>query len=275
MNSKHYYKGSGGVMNLKDQLFLCFDTETTGTDFEKDKVVEFAAIEFEANGNILSEFSKLIKPKIPIPYEATKVHGITNGMVKNASFETDDLKEKLKESQYCYVFVGHNLEFDLAMMDLNPENNLDIQYICTLDLARRALADKVKNHKLETITEYYKIPLDGAHRALNDVRANVQVFLKLVEETGCETLEELLEFKSLEYMEMEARLNGYKDMIKKAAENNKKLTMTYKNGRGEIKTKAVHKFKPENDHIFKAQYTTWDKEINFSYYGIQDLQEAL
>ncbi len=55
------------------------DTETTGIGLS-DVVIEVAVV--DSNGEML--FNGLINPERPIPEESSKVHGITNEMVKDA-----------------------------------------------------------------------------------------------------------------------------------------------------------------------------------------------
>jgi DNA polymerase-3 subunit epsilon len=64
-------------MNEKPLCFL--DLETTGTDPVKDRIVSFAGVISEGGSDMWLE--ELLNPGIPIPAEATAVHGITNEMV--------------------------------------------------------------------------------------------------------------------------------------------------------------------------------------------------
>ena len=67
---------AGEVLRL-NPVFL--DTETTGIGLS-DVVIEVAVV--DSNGEML--FNGLINPERPIPEESSKVHGITNEMVKDA-----------------------------------------------------------------------------------------------------------------------------------------------------------------------------------------------
>ena len=62
-------------MELKlDKSLIIFDLETTGLGF-KDKIVEISLIKVYPDGREES-YTKRVNPGIPIPPEATKVHGI-------------------------------------------------------------------------------------------------------------------------------------------------------------------------------------------------------
>src|SRR5512136_1568323 len=66
-----------------DVPIVVVDTETTGQRPGIDRVVQFAAVRFE-HGKVTAEFETLVDPGIPIPAEATAIHGITDEMVRDA-----------------------------------------------------------------------------------------------------------------------------------------------------------------------------------------------
>src|SRR5690606_35678639 len=61
----------------RDLTIVSIDTETTGRDFELDRIVELALVVFE-RGEIKRTHSWLINPEREIPAEAFAVHGISN-----------------------------------------------------------------------------------------------------------------------------------------------------------------------------------------------------
>ncbi|TNF73266.1 MAG: 3'-5' exonuclease, partial [Bacteroidetes bacterium] len=68
-------------MNLDLKRPICFfDLETTGTNIAKDRIVEIAVLKVHPNGNKESR-SWLVNPEMPIPQEATAIHGISDDKV--------------------------------------------------------------------------------------------------------------------------------------------------------------------------------------------------
>jgi len=61
---------------------VVFDCETTGLP-PGAEICELAAVRFEA-GEVMCSFRSLVNPGIPIPAEATAVHGITDAQVADA-----------------------------------------------------------------------------------------------------------------------------------------------------------------------------------------------
>lgn len=164
-----------------NQLFsdyVVFDLETTGISCRIDRVVEISAIKVE-KGQITSEFTSLVNPGVPIPYEASKVNGITDEMVKDAP-AFDKVLEEFLDFAGDRVLVGHNIHsFDMnfiyrdceAFWGKTPEND----YVDTLGLARICLPE-LKHYKLTDLAEHYGISTEGAHRALNDCRMNQIIY---------------------------------------------------------------------------------------------------
>ncbi|HBA63005.1 MAG TPA: hypothetical protein DCZ20_04025, partial [Lachnospiraceae bacterium] len=75
------------AVNAKDQTlddtYVVFDIETTGFSSIKDKIIEIGAVKVE-RGQIVDYFSEFVNPGIPIPYQITKLTGITDEMVIEA-----------------------------------------------------------------------------------------------------------------------------------------------------------------------------------------------
>ena len=161
--------------------YTVFDLETTGVSPQTDKVIEISAIKVR-NGQAVDEFSSLVNPMRSIPYGATRVNGITDEMVADKPmFEKvlGDFLDFIEDD----VLVGHNIhDFDMKFIHRDCEAFfrmfLGNDYIDTLPLARKCLP-QLGHHRLTDLAGYYKISIEGAHRALNDCRMNQLVFERL------------------------------------------------------------------------------------------------
>lgn len=91
------------------------DLETTGVDYNKDRVVELA-LEIMAPGREPKEYRTLINPERPIPPEATAVHGITDAMVADAP-PFEHFADNLLKGLTGVDVAGYQLSFDLQMLD--------------------------------------------------------------------------------------------------------------------------------------------------------------
>ena len=99
---------------VRDLPVASIDTETTGRDFETDRIVEFACVVFR-DGEVTAKHSWLIHPEREIPQDAIAVHGITNEAVADKpAFKAlaSDIIECLRGS----VPLAYNAEFDQTFM---------------------------------------------------------------------------------------------------------------------------------------------------------------
>ena len=164
--------------------YAVFDCETTGTDTAHDEIVSFALVAIDADGVETARMARAVRPSLPIPAEATAVHGISDEDVASADPFADVAVELLALLEGA-VFVAHNVGFDLAMLEHAFEREgityRPLSTACTLE-AYRLLEPMAENHRLQTICERWGIPLEGAHDAMSDVLATVALVRVLLGE---------------------------------------------------------------------------------------------
>lgn len=113
---------------------LYVDTETTGLDTKNDKIVELTILPFRflPDGVVLgAEYatSWLEDPGIPIPAEATKVHGITNEMVKHTKIDDNHVGNEVQNS---ILVISHNAEFDRPILERRFPVFRDARWGCSM-----------------------------------------------------------------------------------------------------------------------------------------------
>lgn len=169
---------------MKD-IWVSIDTETTGLSFRFNNMVEIGAIKFQLDPFVeLERFSSLINPKVSIPQEASRVHGITNEDVLDKPTFKDlscDFLEFIKDS----TLIGYNLSFDLSFIDheLMCAGFIDIEsqkHKCldVLRMVKRQLPH-LPSHKLSAIASKFNIVPEASHRAIDDADTCLKVFLSL------------------------------------------------------------------------------------------------
>jgi DNA polymerase III subunit epsilon len=152
------------------------DLETTGTDVRTDRIVEIAVIKFWPDGRV-DPRCRRIRPGLPIPPEATAVHGIRNEDVANEpSFEqvASGLLEFLDGCDLC----GFNLKrFDLKLLVVELDR-------CGkyLSLEGRSLIDPLEiYHEREkrdltaAVRFYCNHEHEGAHGACSDAEVTAEI----------------------------------------------------------------------------------------------------
>jgi DNA polymerase III subunit epsilon len=139
---------------------------------------------FNMNG-IIEQWETLINPECEIPESSIAIHHITPDMVKDQPTIKEVLPHILKMIGN-YTIVGHGIKFDVDIVANAAEKNRipcsirNNKTIDTLRMARHYGESPVNS--LEQLRKHFHIPLEGAHRALNDVIVNVDVFRNLAKD---------------------------------------------------------------------------------------------
>ena len=163
-----------------EDAFVVFDIETTGFSPVKNKIIEIGAVKIE-KGEITDHFSVFVNPKVPIPYEITKLTGIQDSMVLDAESIEEVLPKFLDFCQGA-VLVAHNANFDMSFILENCKRqgfSTEYTYVDTLGLARVLLPAQGK-HTLDAVCKTLKISLENHHRAVDDAKATAEIFLRFI-----------------------------------------------------------------------------------------------
>lgn len=171
----------GEKLKLERPLVV-IDLETTGLDTSKDRIVEIAAIKRMPDGEEIVK-CRLINPTIPIPKEASEIHGITDEKVKN-----EYTFKQLAPSIALFIdgcdIAGYNSNhFDIPLL-LHEFERAGIygafENVHLIDIYK--LYSKFNPRTLEVaFAEYCGKKLD-AHSAKNDALATLEVFEKMLAE---------------------------------------------------------------------------------------------
>ncbi|MCR5458168.1 MAG: PolC-type DNA polymerase III [Clostridiales bacterium] len=165
--------------SLNDE-FVIFDIETTGLIPTKDKIIQIGA-EIIKNNEVVSTFQTMADPEMQIPEFITNLTGITDEDVKGAPSQKEAI-QKFLEYAGDRVLVAHNAGFDTSFIRVGAQNNglaFDNTYIDTLAISR-FVNPTLKKHKLNNLSEYYKLGDFDHHRADADTEMLRHIFTKMV-----------------------------------------------------------------------------------------------
>lgn len=156
-------------------MYLCLDIETTGLDPKNDHVIEVAIVIFD-NEKIIREWSSLVKPPVAVPEFVERLTGITDEMLKDAPI-LSDIADEIKEIVTDFPIMGHFIFFDVNFLGEKgvrlPNTQLD-----TCQLAQVLMPNEA-SYSLEVLAEKFGISHENAHRALDDVKANIDFFWRM------------------------------------------------------------------------------------------------
>ncbi|KAA6341249.1 DNA polymerase III subunit epsilon [termite gut metagenome] len=162
-------------LNLKNPLVF-FDLETTGININTDRIVEISYLKVYPNGNEESKTLR-INPEIPIPKEASEIHGIYDADVVSCPVFKEVAKNIANDIEGCDLAGFNSNRFDIPVLaEEFLRAGVDI------DMDRRKFIDvQVIFHKMEqrTLTAAYKFycnkALEDAHAAQADTLATYEV----------------------------------------------------------------------------------------------------
>src|SRR6059036_2591910 len=158
--------------------YVTFDLETTDKDVEVCEVVEVGAVRV-VGGEIVDRFHSLVQPYRPITPGATKVHGYTDGDVRNAR-PFAEVWPEFRAFIGDDVLIAHNGQhFDIPVLRrlaAGREGVDTLVFYDTLPLVRSLSRDSAK---LEDLALRFGIDAGRAHHALDDAVTLARVYREL------------------------------------------------------------------------------------------------
>ena len=166
---------------------LILDTETTGLDYQKDRIIECACLELVIDGQHTEKrfHSYYNLDGVLISNQSEQIHGLSNAFLRKFdSFDDsiDSFIDFVGDSQ----LIVHNAQFDISMINnaLERKNKEKINMsnvLCTLELAKKKKFPGSKNN-LNALCRRFNISLESRekHGALTDCYLLLRVYIELM-----------------------------------------------------------------------------------------------
>jgi len=161
--------------------YIALDLETTGLNPSTDRIIEIGAAKV-INGTIVSTYSTLVNPQIPISLKVNKLTGIDSEMLISQPLIEDIIKDFVEYTEDMPI-LGHNVIFDFSFLKKAAVNNkltFEKDGIDTLKMARRMLPH-LEHKGLEYLCGYFSINPENSHRAMDDAISAMKIYEKLYE----------------------------------------------------------------------------------------------
>lgn len=161
--------------------YTVIDAETTGFDPRWDEIIELAALRVRG-GEVVAQFSTLVRPRYEIPTFVTQHTGISNDDVADAPPLRQALADFL-EFIGSDVLVGHYVHFDVNFLyDAAASiygRSVSNDMVDTMRLARHILP-QLESHSLCDVAAALGVCQKAAHRALVDCETTHAVMVAMV-----------------------------------------------------------------------------------------------
>lgn len=198
------------------RIGIVLDTETTGLDTSKDKIIElgFVAFEYDAGSGfiyrILYSYNGFEDPGEPLQDIIKQVTGISDEMLKGQQLNESEINTWLEKSD---LIVAHNASFDRQMLERRLPITAQTNWACTFNDINWQ-DEGVASLKLDYIAYKLGYFFEG-HRALNDAQATLHLLSKNLPESGKLAMAELLNharFKSRRFFAIGAPFDKKDDL---------------------------------------------------------------
>ena len=170
---------------------VIFDTETTGIDFDTDRIIELGAVALEEGGerDSLNCFIHLPSGR-KLPPFIVNLTGITDEALAERGVEGSEAAagfSRLLEGAERPLLVAYNAQFDLNFLYwfLKEQGRAELLRLpCFLDALTVYRDRRDYPHKLCNAIEAYGLEAEAvnSHRAVDDARATVRLMEKMAEE---------------------------------------------------------------------------------------------
>ena len=197
---------------------VCFDTETTGLDVQKDHIIQLSLVKVETNlspslstregendqeWRIVDQRNWYILPEgeFSIPAEAEAVHHISKTFLQENGVSLRSVYDDLMAfTDGCDILSYNGNGFDAPILHYNLKrigkdfgfdgrvwyDALALERIHMAGQIDPETGEKYHCNLTAAYTRYYGHPFEGAHNSLDDVMATIEVFKAQVAAHGWE-----------------------------------------------------------------------------------------
>lgn len=183
---------------------VCFDTETTGLDVQKEHIIQLSLVKFDTDSwATIDQRDWYILPEgnFTIPAEAEAVHHISKEFLLANGVSLRSIYDDFIAFTAGYDMLSYNgngydapiLHYNLKRLGLSFEfdgrtwyDALLLERIHTAGQTDPATGEKLHNNLTSAYTRYYGHPFEGAHNSLDDVMATIEVFKAQIAAHGWE-----------------------------------------------------------------------------------------
>lgn len=161
---------------------LLMDTETTGLDPTRDRLVSVAAFAWRGREAEPDMLDVLVNPGQPIPHSSTAIHGIADGDVADLP-PYEEHHRDLGALLHGRIAFGHRIAFDLAILAAESRRArlhwTPPASLCLADLAATVLPEVLAGD-LDALARHFDVTIEGRHSARGDALAVGAIWLRLL-----------------------------------------------------------------------------------------------
>lgn len=175
-------------ITIEETRFVVLDTETTGFDYENDRILCIGALVLQ-NGTISVQNSfEVYIEQDHYDKSTAQIHGILKAFVIQRPSELEALQQFLAFLGDS-IIIAHHAIFDVTMINKALERNglpeltnkrLDTAFLYKKTLIQSHLFERKDHYTLDDLADKFDISKKDRHTALGDAYITAIAFLKIV-----------------------------------------------------------------------------------------------
>lgn len=175
-------------ITIEETRFVVLDTETTGFDYENDRILCIGALSLQ-NGIIsIQDSFEIYIEQDHYDKSTAQIHGILRDFIIQRPNESEALQQFL-DFLGDSIIIAHHTIFDITMINKALERNglsvltnktLDTAHLYKKTLIKSHLFERKDHYTLDDLADKFDISKKDRHTALGDAYITAIAFLKIV-----------------------------------------------------------------------------------------------
>jgi DNA polymerase-3 subunit epsilon len=175
--------------NIDTTRFVVLDTETTGFDYNNDRILCIGAVVLQNNTISIQDSFEIYIEQDLYNKSTAQIHGILRDFILNHPNESAALEQFLTFLGDS-IIIAHHTKFDVTMINNALERNgfskLKNKTLDTAELYKKTLLispilERKEHYTLDDLAEKFDISVKDRHTALGDAYITAIAFLKILE----------------------------------------------------------------------------------------------
>jgi len=175
-------------LTIEETRFVVLDTETTGFDYENDRILCIGALVLQHNSISVQNSFEVYVQQDHYDKSTAQIHGILKDFVLKRPNELEALQQFLAYLGDS-IIIAHHTVFDVTMINKALERNdlpaltnktLDTAHLYKKTLIKSHLFERKDHYTLDDLADKFDISKKDRHTALGDAYITAIAFLKIV-----------------------------------------------------------------------------------------------
>ncbi|MGN7809296.1 3'-5' exonuclease [Flavobacterium sp. 22076] len=175
-------------ITIEETRFVVLDTETTGFDYEKDRILCIGALALQNGVISVQDSFEIYLHQDHYDKSTAQIHGILKDLLVKRPTELEALQQFL-DFLGDSIIIAHHTIFDVTMINKALERNglpqltnktLDTAYLYKKTLIQSHLFERKDHYTLDDLADKFDISKKDRHTALGDAYITAIAFLKIV-----------------------------------------------------------------------------------------------